>query len=124
MYLADSAEGRIDRFRADPDDGRLLDRTVFAAFAPDAGSPDGMTVDDDGQLWVAVWGAGAVHRYAPDGTLTAVLPLPAVQPTSPALVNGTLFVATAAIGLTPLPDDRPDETRPGGAPARRPGAGR
>ncbi|WP_406226582.1 SMP-30/gluconolactonase/LRE family protein [Streptomyces albidoflavus] len=116
MYLADSAEGRIDRFRVDPEDGRLLDRTAFAAFAPGAGSPDGMTVDDDGQLWVAVWGAGAVHRYAPDGTLTAVLPLPAVQPTSPALVNGTLFVATAAIGLTPQPDDRPDETRPGGAP--------
>ncbi|KPC71623.1 gluconolaconase, partial [Streptomyces sp. NRRL F-6602] len=59
MYLADSAEGRIDRFRVDPEDGRLLDRTAFAAFAPGAGSPDGMTVDDDGQLWVAVWGAGA-----------------------------------------------------------------
>lgn len=36
MYLADSAEGRIDRFRVDPEDGRLLDRTAFAAFAPGA----------------------------------------------------------------------------------------
>ncbi|MEU5719701.1 SMP-30/gluconolactonase/LRE family protein [Streptomyces sp. NPDC020403] len=116
MYLADSAEGRIDRFRVDPDDGRLLDRTAHVVFAPDAGSPDGMTVDDNGHLWVAVWGAGAVHRYAPDGTLAALLPLPAVQPTSPALVDGTLFVATAAIGLTPAPGAGSEEARPGSRP--------
>ncbi|MEU0475971.1 SMP-30/gluconolactonase/LRE family protein [Streptomyces olivaceus] len=107
MYLADSAGGRIDRFRVRPEDGRLLDRATHITFAPGTGSPDGMTVDDDGHLWVAVWGAGAVHRYAPDGTLTAVLPLPATQPTSPALVDGTLFVATATIGLAPSPADRP-----------------
>ncbi|MFC8729614.1 SMP-30/gluconolactonase/LRE family protein [Streptomyces bacillaris] len=107
MYLADSAEGRIDRFRVRPEDGRLLDRATHVTFAPDAGSPDGMTVDDDGHLWVAVWGAGAVHRYAPDGTLDAVLRLPAAQPTSPALVAGTLFVATATIGLASSPVGRP-----------------
>ncbi|MEZ7003591.1 SMP-30/gluconolactonase/LRE family protein [Streptomyces sp. AD55] len=117
MYLADSAEGRIDRFRVDPDDGELHDRTAHVTFAPGAGSPDGMTVDDDGRLWVAVWGAGAVHRYAPDGSLDAVLPLPALQPTSPALVDGTLFVATATIGLAVRPDGGPPDTHPGGHPA-------
>ncbi|MEU0137981.1 SMP-30/gluconolactonase/LRE family protein [Streptomyces sp. NPDC006296] len=107
MYLADSGEGRIDRFRVRPEDGRLLDRDTHVVFAPGNGGPDGMVVDDGGCLWVAVWGGGVVHRYAPDGTLVAVLRLPAVQPTSPVLVAGTLFVATATIGLVPPPAGSP-----------------
>lgn len=115
MYLADSAEGRIDRFRVDPGGG-LHDRAAHITFAPGTGSPDGMTVDDDGRLWVAVWGAGAVHRFTRDGALDAVLPLPAVQPTSPALVDGTLFVATATIGLDLPPEADADADADGARP--------
>ena len=102
MYLADSAQGRIDRYTLDTATGELRERTVFVQLPPGAGSPDGMTVDDEGHLWVAVWGAGAVHRYAPDGSLERVSTLPATQPTSPVLYEGRLFVATASHGL-----DRP-----------------
>jgi sugar lactone lactonase YvrE len=99
MYLADSAEGRIDAYEVLPD-GDLGARSVFARLGE--GNPDGMQVDARGHLWVAVWGAGRVHRYDPDGTLERVVDLPAVQPTSVCVVDAPdprLFVASAAVGL-------------------------
>ena len=101
MYLADSAAGRIDTCEVDADGG-LHDLRCFAEVAE--GAPDGMQVDSAGHLWVAVWGAGRVHRYAPDGTLDRVLELPAAQPTSVCVVGETeptLFVTSAGVGLTP-----------------------
>ncbi|GAB1818734.1 SMP-30/gluconolactonase/LRE family protein [Herbidospora sp. RD11066] len=89
MYLADSAEGRIYRHDGDLD--------VFA-LVPE-GSPDGMTVDVEDHLWVAIWGAGEVRRYAPDGRLDRVLRVPTPQPTSVCLTDRKLFVTTAAYGL-------------------------
>ncbi|MDA0564470.1 SMP-30/gluconolactonase/LRE family protein [Streptomonospora sp. S1-112] len=99
MYLADSAEGRIDVFAVDAE-GRPGGRRVFARLAE--GSPDGMQVDDAGHLWTAVWGTGRVHRYTPEGALDRVVRLPAAQPASVCVVGEDrphLFVATAAIGL-------------------------
>ncbi|MBP2705916.1 SMP-30/gluconolactonase/LRE family protein [Microbispora sp. RL4-1S] len=101
MYLADTGEGRIDRHPVDPVTGDLGAPSVFARIA--GGVPDGMTVDDEGHLWVAVWGASAVHRYAPDGRLDRVVPVPTPQPTSVCLAGGRLYVTTAAHGLAPVP---------------------
>lgn len=106
MYLADSAAGRIDAYDVSPD-GEPGGRTVFARLTE--GSPDGMQVDDAGHLWVAVWGAGRVHRYDPDGALERVVEVPAAQPTSVCVVDGPeprLFVASASVGLArPGPGD-------------------
>ncbi|MFC3996232.1 SMP-30/gluconolactonase/LRE family protein [Nocardiopsis sediminis] len=101
MYLADSAEGRIDAYEVSPG-GAPGARTTFARVGE--GSPDGMQVDAEGHLWVAVWGAGRVHRYDPDGTLERVVPVPAAQPTSVCIVDAPeprLFVTSATIGLDP-----------------------
>ncbi|MFC0552253.1 SMP-30/gluconolactonase/LRE family protein [Planotetraspora thailandica] len=101
MYLADSAERRIDRHTVDPVTGELGEPSVFATITD--GGPDGMTVDEDDHLWVALWGGSAVHRYAPDGRLDRVVPLPTPQPTSVCLAGGRLFVTSAAYGLDPIP---------------------
>ncbi|GAA2435159.1 SMP-30/gluconolactonase/LRE family protein [Actinomadura vinacea] len=104
MYLADSAHGLIYRVPVDPVTGDLGEREVFAR-VPD-GSPDGMTVDADGCVWSAVWGASAVHRYAPSGELLAAIPVPAEQPTSVCVSPSPpyrVLVTTAFHGL----DDRP-----------------
>ncbi|MFC4529393.1 SMP-30/gluconolactonase/LRE family protein [Sphaerisporangium dianthi] len=101
MYLADSAEGRIDRHPVDPATGDLGEPSVFATLTD--GSPDGMTVDEEDHLWVAVWGGSAVHRYAPDGRLVSVVPVPTPQPTSVCLIGGRLLVTSAAYGLDPVP---------------------
>ncbi|HEX4249039.1 MAG TPA: SMP-30/gluconolactonase/LRE family protein [Pseudonocardia sp.] len=97
MYLADSAAGVIYRFPVDPKTGALGRRTEFATLR--VGSPDGMTVDAEGYLWSAVWGAGEVRRYSPAGALDRVLAVPAHQPTSVCLAAGRLVVTSAAVGL-------------------------
>ena len=99
MYLADSAAGRIDTYEVSAT-GEPSAPSVFARV--EEGSPDGMQVDSEGHLWVAVWGAGRVHRYDPDGTLERVVALPAAQPTSVCVVDDPeprLFVTSATVGL-------------------------
>ena len=64
--------------------------------------PDGLTVDEEGGIWVAWWGGGTVNRYAPDGSLLASIGLPVERPTSCAFgghERTTLFVSTAREGL-------------------------
>jgi sugar lactone lactonase YvrE len=99
MYLSDTPLGHVDRFDVDPQTGELSNRRPFARLDPDDGAPDGLTVDADGYVWVALFGGGAVHRYRPDGTLDRVVPVPARQPTSVCLVDGTLVVTSGRGGL-------------------------
>lgn len=115
MYLADSGTRDIDAFDFDPATGDLGSRrTVVHVNAADA-VPDGLTVDDRGDIWVALWNGGALARYHPDGSLLATIPLPVDRPTSCAFGGtdrATLFVTTAREGLSPA------------ALARQPDAGR
>lgn len=105
MYLADSAAGTITRFPVEPADGTLGAPHAFAAVT--GGSPDGMIVDTEDHLWVAIWGAGRIHRYRQDGSLERIVHVPAQQPTSICFAGdtmSTLVVTTASIGL-PSPGD-------------------
>jgi sugar lactone lactonase YvrE len=64
--------------------------------------PDGLTVAEQDAIWVALWGGGAVNRYAPDGSLLASVQLPVERPTSCTFggpERATLFVTTAREGL-------------------------
>ncbi|WP_342746963.1 SMP-30/gluconolactonase/LRE family protein [Streptomyces aidingensis] len=100
MYPADSARGPARPHSADPRDGGL--GAGEESVRVDDGSPDGMTVDAEGALWTAVWGAGEVRRYLPDGTLGTVLRLPETQPAGICLGGddgSTLYVTTARVGL-------------------------
>ncbi|MFE2579650.1 SMP-30/gluconolactonase/LRE family protein [Streptomyces sp. NPDC059378] len=105
MYLADSARGVIRRYPVDPVTSDPGAPEPFVALT--SGSPDGMTTDIEGCLWTAVWGAGQVHRYRPDGSLDRVVELPAGQPAGLCLGGPdgrTLLVTSARIGL---PDPGP-----------------
>ncbi|MBC7267558.1 MAG: SMP-30/gluconolactonase/LRE family protein [Streptomyces sp.] len=97
MYLADSARGVIRRHPVDPGTGRLGDPEPFVTVAD--GSPDGMAVDAEGAVWVAVWGTGTVRRHLPDGTLDRTVRLPASQPAGVCLEGDALHVTTASVGL-------------------------
>ncbi|MCG2586794.1 SMP-30/gluconolactonase/LRE family protein [Massilia sp. TS11] len=102
MFHNDSLRGRTDRFVL-PDGAPQLWRQC----GPDDGSPDGMTVDSAGQLWVAYWGAGCVLCHGPDGAVRARVDLPVSQPSSVAFGGPdlrTLFITSATEGLaTPEP---------------------
>ncbi|MFB7927724.1 SMP-30/gluconolactonase/LRE family protein [Streptomyces sp. NPDC056039] len=101
LYLADTAAGIIHRCRVDPATGDLTGPETFVRFRGEEGSPDGMTVDDEDCLWVAMWGGGAVRRYDPTGRLLHTLTLPAPQPTSVCLHPSDLriLITTAQHGL-------------------------
>lgn len=104
MYHNDSVNGRVFAFDFDLEKGELSNKRLFLQFSPEEGSPDGMTTDSEGGLWIAHWGASKVTRHAPDGKVTRTITLPCSQITSctfggPAL--NTMFITTASDGLSP-----------------------
>ena len=101
LYHVDSAARTITAFDVSARD-TLVDGRLFAAFRPDEGTPDGVVIDAEGCLWVALWGGWAVRRYAPDGELLLTVPMPCAQPTKVAFGGDqlrTAYVTTATIGL-------------------------
>lgn len=101
MYYVDSPTGRVDRCIGDGLSGPL-DRVPFAVIDPQIGIPDGLTVDSEGFVWVAIWGGGRVMRIAPDGSDAGYVRVPCEQTTSCAFVGDdldTMIITTAAVGL-------------------------
>ncbi|MFI5958794.1 SMP-30/gluconolactonase/LRE family protein [Cryptosporangium sp. NPDC051539] len=96
-YFVDSPTRRVDVCAFDPKTGDLQDRRPFVTI--DDGLPDGLTVDADGGVWVALYGAGAVHRYDRNGTLDLVVEVPVSQPTSCAFVDRDLYITTTRENL-------------------------
>lgn len=104
LFLADSGAGTITRYALGRD-GTLTDAVVIVREDGDA-APDGMTTDQEGTFWVAMFGGGEVRRYDADGTLLLRVAVPAAQPTSVAVVPGGLVVTSATKGMThPGPAD-------------------
>lgn len=103
MYYADSPMRRIDMFDYDQATGQVFQRRVLADLTRVEGVPDGLTVDADGCIWVAMHGGGALRRLTPAGQQDAVLPLPVSRPTSCAFGGpdmAELYVTTASVSLT------------------------
>ncbi|TDC86080.1 SMP-30/gluconolactonase/LRE family protein [Actinomadura sp. 7K507] len=103
-YYADTATGRVDVFDYDRERG-LTGRRPFAAVP----APDGLTVDEEGGVWVALYGGGSVRRYAPDGTLDEVVEVPVTKTTACAFGGDgldRLFITTSREDLDA--GDEPD----------------
>jgi sugar lactone lactonase YvrE len=101
MYLVDSGPRVVHAFTFDGERGTIADGRVLVTVAEEVGAPDGLTVDADGDLWVAIYGGGRIHRYSPDGALREALSLPAKQSTSCAFAGtglNRLYVTTATEG--------------------------
>jgi sugar lactone lactonase YvrE len=101
MYLADSGPRVVLSFAFDGERGTISRRRVLIELREEVGTPDGLTVDADGDLWVAVFGAGRVHRYSPGGELRQTLRVPALETTSCGFAGpglGRLYVTTATEG--------------------------
>ncbi len=99
MYYIDSLAYRVDVLDYDPDSGRLGERRPFVTLGSGDVMPDGMAVDAEGGIWVAVWGGSVVQRYDAGGRLTGVVRLPAANVTSCAFGGpglDRLYITTAA----------------------------
>ncbi len=122
MYFVDSPTRRIDVLDYDLATGTVTNRRALVEITDTPGVPDGLTVDADGGIWVALWAGSQVRRYAPDGSLTDIIDLPVDQPTSCAFGGDSgdvLYITSARLGLT----DRQLVTSPaaGSVLACRPG---
>jgi sugar lactone lactonase YvrE len=111
IYWVDTARGTLSAASYDPAGPAGPAAVIIREPAP--GRLDGLAVDGLGDVWLAVWGAGEVRRYAPDGTLRATLGTPVARPSAVALVGdlaGDLLVVTTArrdlarVDGDPVPD--------------------
>lgn len=103
MYYIDTPTSGVDAFDYDLDTGALSNRRRAITFDIDKGLPDGMSIDDEGYLWIAFWGGSAVRRYSTDGNLDAEIKMPVSQPSSCAFGGEDLtdlYVTSARDGLT------------------------
>jgi sugar lactone lactonase YvrE len=104
MYYVDTPTRRVDVFDVDRHSGLVARRRTFVDLGRDAGFPDGLTVDADGAVWVALWDGGAVHRYTPAGRLDRVIEVPATRTTACTFGGadlGDLYITTATVDLGP-----------------------
>jgi sugar lactone lactonase YvrE len=96
----DTPTRRVDTLEVDLAVGTVTGRTPFVEVT--GGHPDGIALDAEGGVWVALWEGSAVHRYDRDGRLTHVVRLPASQVTCPAFGGADLadlYVTTSRRGL-------------------------
>jgi sugar lactone lactonase YvrE len=103
MYYIDSMAYRVDAFDYDLGTGAIAGRRPFVVIERGAGIPDGLAVDDEGGVWVALWGRAAIRRYTPDGELERVLAVPAHNVTACCFGGDdgrSLYVTSASVDLS------------------------
>lgn len=103
MYFTDFGQSTIFAYDYDAETGGIDNRRPFVEIPEDEGRPDGMTVDADGCLWVALWDGWAVARFDPSGKRIETIPMPCMRPTS-CMYGGadlsTMYVTSATMMLT------------------------
>jgi sugar lactone lactonase YvrE len=102
MYHIDSMNYGVDAYPFDGATGALGEGRRVIQFSEDDGLPDGLTVDAEGGIWVALFGGGAMRRFHADGTPWGSLSLPATQITSACFGGadlGDLYITSAAFQL-------------------------
>ena len=102
LYVADTARMIVDVLDFDVETGSVSNRRRFLDLADDGLWPDGMTIDRDGMVWLAVGRGSAVRRYRPDATLDGVIELPVTNPTSVAFGGSDgadLYITTSSFDV-------------------------
>lgn len=102
MYFTDTNLRTIYAYDFDLKSGVIANRRPLIEVPAGEGKPDGMTVDAEGYLWVAMWDGWSVRRYAPDGRLDRIVELPVPRPSSCCFGGPdyrTLFITSARIRL-------------------------
>ena len=123
MYFIDTPKGEVDAFDYDDKTGNISNRRVAFKVPQGIGYPDGMTIDSEGKLWVALWGGGAVARFDPEtGKLLRKVIVPAPNTSSCAFGGknlDVLYITTAREGMSP--DDLKKYPLSGGLFSAKPG---
>ena len=104
MYYIDSPTQQVVAYEYDPPSGAIGNPKVVIRIPPKLGTPDGMTIDQEGKLWIALWGGYGVGRWDPlTGELLDMLRVNAPHVTSCTFGGPNLdelYITTARSGLT------------------------
>jgi sugar lactone lactonase YvrE len=122
MYYIDSRTLGLDVFDFERASGAISNRRRLATTNMEGAVPDGLAVDAEGYIWVALWGGWAVHRYAPDGQLDRAISLPVSQVSACAFGGPNLqdlYITSATNNLSA--EQRSREPNAGGLFRCRPG---
>ena len=102
MYYIDTPTRNVVRYDYDNESGNISNPEVAIEISGNEGAPDGMTIDEDGNLWIALWGGSAVGCWNPEsGKLLRKIDVPAKNVTSCAFGDDdleTLYITTARVG--------------------------
>lgn len=103
MYYIDSATRQVVAFDYDIKTGAISNKRVVVRIPYGGGTPDGMTSDIEGMLWVAQWGGWQVSRWNPyTGELIDSIQVP-VERVSSCIFGGKdmdeLYITTARRGV-------------------------
>jgi sugar lactone lactonase YvrE len=104
MFYIDSVTQQVDVFDYDTVSGRPAGRRPLVRIDAASGLPDGLALDSEDGVWVALYGGHAVHRYGPDGRLDGVLELPVAKVTACAFGGpglDELYITTSRVDLAP-----------------------
>ncbi|MFD1356715.1 SMP-30/gluconolactonase/LRE family protein [Fictibacillus halophilus] len=104
MYLIDTPTKKVTRFDYDEETGKIANPVAVIQFKEGEGAPDGMTIDEEGMLWIAHWGGARVSRWNPEtGEQLLSIPIPALNVTSCTFGDSdlkTLYITTARKNMT------------------------
>lgn len=103
MYFTDTFRKTIYEYDFDLMSGTIANRRELITFDAADGRPDGLTVDDAGCIWVAMWDAWHIARFAPDGREMQRIRMPVPRPTSCCFGGSsleTLYVTSASVRLS------------------------
>ena len=101
LYFTESAGRTVFAYDLDPKRGTVARRRTFASW-PDGVKPDGLAVDAEGSVWIAIWDGWRIERWSAEGTLQRTVRLPVPRPTSVAFGGrdlATLYITTARVRL-------------------------
>ena len=128
MYYIDTWTRRVDAFDFELETGAISRRRTAFEVPESMGGPDGMTIDEEGMLWVALWGGWGLGRWDPrTGRLLEKIDLPVEKVSScvfgaagrgPSALD-KLYITTASVGLRP--DDLKRQPAAGGLFILEPG---
>jgi sugar lactone lactonase YvrE len=103
VFYNDTPTGRVDVFDFDGATGEFSSRRPFVTLPPGA-NPDGMAIDVEDGIWIALWGGSAVHHYDSSGRLAGVVELPVSKVTACTFGGAdltTLYITTSRLTLQP-----------------------
>jgi xylono-1,5-lactonase len=107
LYLNDTLDGKIYRYKLDLNSGDLSQKMVFKEFDSHQGYPDGMCFDQEGCLWVAMWGSSSIIRLDSNGNILETINFPAKQISNLCFFGknlNNLMITSASVGINKTPN--------------------